>query len=72
MESDDGYMMTVTGRMIKDILNQRCIWNQISKENVALNSLIGYDIMIQNVVDPRGYAQGIVDEIENEKRRCRR
>lgn len=64
---DDGYMMTVTGRMIKDILNQRCIWNQISKENVALNSLIGYDIMIQNVVDPRGYAQGIVDEIEDEK-----
>ena len=63
---DEGYMMHVTGRMLKDVLNQRIIWFQISKTNYPLNSLIGFDIMKQNVVDPRGYAQGIVDDITAE------
>lgn len=63
---DEGYMMRVSGRMVKDILNQRTIWFQISAEDKPLNTLIGFDIMKQNVVDPHGYAQDVVDQISAE------
>ena len=54
-DPDNGYMLTVTGKSIKDILSQRIIWYQISETNTPLTSLI-FSVLYQNVTDPVGHA----------------
>lgn len=61
-DPDEGYMLHISGYTLKDVLNQRIIWNQISKENVHLTELIA-DIMYQNIVDPVQYVDDLLTDI---------
>lgn len=71
-DADNGYMLTVSGKSIKDILSQRIVWYQISETNITLTSLI-YMVLYQNVTNPVGHAndkvlhwQGVVSDLQDE------
>lgn len=73
---DDGYMIYVWGRTIKDIFSQRIIWNQINYTSTALTVVI-YQVLYQNVVDPEGYCdgviankEGVIDDLEDDLARA--
>ena len=62
---DEGYMMHITGKSLKDILNQRIIWFQITATDVELTELIA-DIIYQNIVDPVQYVHDMIAELTTE------
>lgn len=65
---DEGYMLTISGKSVKDILSQRIIWHQISMTSASLVSLI-YNVLYQNVVDPYQFCANkmatIADQLED-------
>ena len=61
---DEGYMLYVWGRTIKDIFSQRIIWNQITYTSTSLTTII-HEVLYQNVVDPQGYCDGVVSDKED-------
>lgn len=64
--ADQGYIMTVEGKSIKDILSQRIIWDQYVCNNQQLPSVI-YDLMQRNIVDPEGYVEGVISDLNDQK-----
>jgi hypothetical protein len=64
--ADQGYIMTVEGKSIKDILSQRIIWDQYVCNNKQLPSVI-YDLMQRNIVDPKGYVEGVISDLNDQK-----
>lgn len=50
-DTEKGYVMTIAGKGLKNILSQRVIWNQINVENVFLAPLI-FQVLNQNVISP--------------------
>ena len=64
--ADQGYTMTVEGKSIKDILSQRIIWDQYVCTNQQLPSVI-YDLLQRNIVDPEGYVDGVLSDLNNDK-----
>ena len=64
--ADQGYIMTVEGKSIKNILSQRIIWDQYVCNNQQLPSVI-YDLMQRNIVDPEGYVEGVISDLNDQK-----
>lgn len=64
--ADQGYILTVEGKSIKDILSQRIIWDQYVCNNQQLPSVI-YDLMQRNIVDPEGYVEGVISDLNDQK-----
>ena len=59
--AEEGYMLYVWGRSLKDIFSQRIVWNQITYTSTALTTII-YQVLYQNVTDPQGYVDSVLDE----------
>ena len=64
--ADQGYIMTVEGKSIKDILSQRIIWDQYVCTSKSLPSVI-YELLQRNVVDPEGYVEGVISDLNDQK-----
>lgn len=62
---DEGYMLHVTGYSLKDVLNQRIIWDQITASNIRLPALISR-VLLENVVDPLQHITDIMLELDAE------
>ena len=56
--ADEGYMLTVSGKLIKDLLSQRIIWHQYNA-NTNIWAVV-YDLLCANVVDPWGWATDMI------------
>lgn len=50
-DAENGFILRVSGRSIKDILSQRIIWNQINEETEALSKVID-DVLQDNIIAP--------------------
>lgn len=50
-DAEKGYILTVTGRSLKAILNRRIIWEQISVEDTAAATVI-YKVLHDNALEP--------------------
>lgn len=63
-DADQGYLLTVSGKSVKDILSQRVVWSQTNFDDLRLNAVI-YTLIQNNIVDPVGYAQNTLTTLEN-------
>lgn len=61
-DAEKGYIMTIAGKGLKNILSQRVVWNQINAENKGLSLLI-YQVLNENVIDPANQNRKIPDFI---------
>ena len=50
-KEDNGYMLTVKGKGLKNILGRRIIWNQLNYENETIENIIR-DVIDKNVINP--------------------
>lgn len=64
-DADQGYIMIVEGKSIKDVLSQRIIWDQYVCTNQQLPSVI-YDLLKRNIVDPEGYVAEVLSDLSDQ------
>ena len=54
-DADQGYLLNVSGRSMKDILSQRIVWEEYNAVDRSLNAII-VDLIQRNVSDPTNYS----------------
>ena len=62
-DADQGYVLHITGKSVKDVLSQRIIWEPYEDVEKALTGII-VTLMIENVTDPEGFAQDKLEAAE--------
>lgn len=73
-DDESGWLLTITGKGLKDILSRRIIWQQLNYDNVTVEDIIR-DVLTQNVISPTdanrtipnfilGQKQGFMDTAE--------
>lgn len=65
-DPDQGYVLTVSGKTLKDVLNQRIVWNQILFDTEQTIPDIVAAAVMQNFSTPLQYAQLKQSEWEDE------
>ena len=64
-DADHGYLMTVSGKSIKDILSQRIVWDQYSADNKLVTDVIS-ELLYSEVIDPEDATSNRIDALEEE------
>lgn len=64
-DADQGYLMTVSGKSIKDILSQRIIWDQYTADNKLVTDVIS-ELLYSEVLDPADATDTRIGEISQE------
>ena len=64
-DADQGYMMTISGKSVKDILSQRIIWDLYTADGKDLTDII-VDLMNAEIVDPVQYVQDRINDLSDE------
>ena len=64
-DADQGYLMIVSGKSVKDILSQRIVWDRYEAIDTSLILVIS-TLLIRNVTNPTGYIQDKLDELADE------
>ena len=62
-DADQGYVLHITGKSVKDVLSQRIIWEPYEDVEKALTGII-VTLMIENVTNPEGFAQDKLEAAE--------
>lgn len=63
-DADNGYLLTVSGKTVKDILAQRIIFDWVMVENMALTTLITY-MIDGNLINTTTVPQGMINDLES-------
>ena len=62
-DADQGYVLHITGKSVKDILSQRIIWEPYEKVERALTGII-VELLRANVTNPADVAQSLLTQAE--------
>ena len=62
-DADQGYLLTASGRMVKDILSQRIIFDQYTADNKQLPVII-YNLLMLNMIDPTTNPQEMITGLQ--------
>lgn len=63
-DADQGYVIYITGKSVKDILSQRIIWEPYEKVERALTGII-VELLRANVTNPVDVAQSLLTQAED-------
>lgn len=64
-DANNGYLLRASGKMVKDILSQRIVFDQYTADNKQLPVII-YNLLMLNVIDPTTNPQEMITELQSQ------
>ena len=64
-DANNGYLLRASGKMVKDILSQRIVFDQYTADNKQLPVII-YHLLMLNVIDPTTNPQEMITELQSQ------
>lgn len=63
-DADNGYLLTVSGKSVKDVLSQRIVFDLMTTDNMPLTTLIT-NMITANFINPTAEAQAMIPDLED-------